>query len=210
MITPARTTAMHFFLFTLAAGAIADDKGIEPAQHAELEIDGRKFSVVTGHKSTIDIDGKRRKVLVKISPFKEFNKAGVRFRYLGQRHFSYDRLSKTVDHWSLDGNNTIVMVQRYAVEVTRKEIMDQFRKQFESMKAGIRQSGVSLRHSKGTLQGDRLNITLGQVKLSQDIFVIPGKNITRTLIIQDTTSGSGKNTREFGETKNLIEKTLSI
>ena len=210
MISPAARTATYLFMLILSSAAAADDRGNEPAQHAVLEIDGKTFSIVTGSKSTVDIDGKHRNVVVKISPFKEFDKAGISFRYMGQRHFSYDKLSEAVDHWSLDGNDTIVMVQRYAVKVTRKEIIDQFRKQFESMKAGIEQSSVSLKHSKGSLKGDRLNITLGEIKLSQDIFVIPGKNMTRTFIIQDTNSKSGQNTREFNETKKLIEKSLNI
>lgn len=196
-------------LFSTQAIA-AEDNGREPDQNAIVSIDGKRFSVVAGVPSNINIGGKKRRIKVEISPFREFSKVGIKFKYLSQRHFSYDKLSKVVDHWSLDGNNTIIMVQRYRVPVKRKDIVEQFHKQFQAMKAGIKQSATKLKFKNGSLKGDRLDITLGNVRLSQEIYVITGRKETRTFILQDTIQDTGRNSKEYKDTRKVIEKTLSI
>lgn len=186
------------------------NKATEPEQNAILTIDGQKYPVVVGHQSQAVIDGRQHNIHLEISPLKKFDKVGINFQYIGQRHFSYEKLSEQVDHWSLDGNNTIIMVQRYAVAVTRKDILNEFQKQFKAMKADIKTSAISLNHKGGKLNGDRLDITLGNIKLTQDIFLIPDRGSSRTFILQDTLNDKGKNTAEYMQTRKLLESTLSI
>lgn len=188
----------------------ADDKASEPEQKAMLVIDGKSHAIAPGKKTKMKIGGQDRTVSLEMSPFRDFDKAGVRFQYVGQRHFSYEKLSAQVDHWSLDGNNTIIMVQHYSVPVTREDILSEFQKQFKAMNASIKQSGVSMKLKGGKLSGDRLDITLGNVKLSQDIYVIASDKSTRTFILQDTISDKGKNTDEYFQTRKRIEKSLSL
>jgi len=192
------------------ANAVESNKAAEPEQNAILTIDGKKYPVVVGHQAQINIGGKRREVHLEISPLKRFDKVGISFQYIGQRHFSYEKLGKQVDHWSLDGNNTIIMVQRYGVAVTREDILKEFKKQFKAMKASIRTSATTLKYKGGKLKGDRLDIALGNVKLTQDIFLIPDRGSSRTFILQDTITDNGNNTAEYQQTKKLLENSLSI
>jgi len=192
------------------AQARDSNKATEPEQNAILTIDGKEYPVVVGHQSQIVIGGKQRNVHLEISPLRKFDKVGISFQYVGQRHFSYEKLSEQVDHWSLDGNNTIIMVQRYAVAVTRKDILNEFQKQFKAMKADINTSAITLSYKGGKLKGDRLNISLGNIKLTQDIFLIPDRGSSRTFILQDTLNDKGMNTVEYNQTKKLLENSLSI
>jgi len=192
------------------AQARDSNKATEPEQNAILTIDGKEYPVVVGHQSQIVIGGKQRNVHLEISPLRKFDKVGISFQYVGQRHFSYEKLSEQVDHWSLDGNNTIIMVQRYAVAVTRKDILNEFQKQFKAMKADIKTSAITLSYKGGKLKGDRLNISLGNIKLTQDIFLIPDRGSSRTFILQDTLNDKGMNTVEYNQTKKLLENSLSI
>jgi len=192
------------------AQAVDTSKAAEPEQNAVLTIDGNKYPVVVGHQSQVVIGGKQHNVHLEISPLKKFDKVGISFQYLGQRHFSYEKLSEQVDHWSLDGNNTIIMVQRYAVAVTRNDILNEFQKQFKAMKADIKTSAISLNYKGGKLNGDRLNISLGNIRLTQDIFLIPDRGSSRTFILQDTLNDKGMNTAEYMQTRKLLESSLSI
>lgn len=188
------------------AHAVDIGKAAEPEQNAVLTIDGNKYPVVVGRESQIVIGGKQRNVHLEISPLKKFDKVGISFQYIGQRHFSYEKLSEQVDHWSLDG----IMVQRYAVAVTRKDILNEFQKQFRAMKADIKTSAISMNYKGGKLNGDRLDIALGNIKLTQDIFLIPDRGSSRTFILQDTLNDKGKNSAEYLQTKKLLESSLSI
>ncbi len=201
--------AIATFVFSPVAMS-ADNNGQEPAQNATISIDGQNHRIVVGTPSRITVGGKSREFSVNISPYRDFSKAGVNFKYLSQRHFSYDKLSAAVDHWSLDGNNTIIMVQHYKVPVTRKDIIKQFHEQFKAMKAGIKQTNTKIKTKSGTIKGDRLHITLGNIRLTQEIFVIEDSKATRTFILQDTVPDKGGNSQEYHDTRKVIERTLSL
>ncbi len=182
----------------------------EPNQAAYLTIDGVKHQIIVGEESELVIDNKRRRVALTLDPNREFNKAGIRFSYNGQMHYSYEALSEDVDHWSIDGNNAVIMVQRYKEQIDDKTILDQFKNQYEAMNASVKTKKTVFKFGKNKLRGYRLNIALGDIYLMQEIFVIPKNESTTVLFLQDTLGENRRNTQEFLEMKRFIGETLDI
>ena len=193
-----------------AANAAEPVEAEEPSQAAYLTIDGVKHKIMVGEESELVIDNKRHRLALTLDPNRRFKKAGISFSYNGQMHYSYEALSEDVDHWSIDGNNAVVMVQMYREKIDDKAILKQFESQYESMNASVKTKKTVLKFGKKKLRGYRLNIALGDIHLMQEIFVIQKDDSTTALFLQDTLGENRRNTQEFLEMKHLIGETLDI
>ena len=182
----------------------------EPVQNFILKVDGGKHYIPIDTDRKIMVSGKPHKVRIELSPTREFNKAGLHFDFDSKRHFSYEALSPVVDHWSLDGNNTVIIIQNYKLKVDNSEIIDSFKDQYKKMKAKTKWAKTKLNYDGKSIKGERLLINMGDVKLEQQMFFFNKKGETRVLILQDAPDDSGNNTREFVDMRKLVQKTLSV
>ena len=182
----------------------------EPTQKFILKIDNtsHEVSINTNHK--IVVSGKPHKVRIEVSPTRNFNKAGLNFDFDSKRHFSYEELSPVVDHWSLDGNNTVIIIQNYKVKVENSEILDSFKEEYRKMKAKTKSTKTKLNYDGKNVSGQRLLINMGDIKLEQQIFFFNKKGETRVMILQDAPNEDNSNTKEFVEMRKLVQKTLSV
>lgn len=182
----------------------------EPTQKFILKIDNtsHEVSINTNHK--IVVSGKPHNVRIEISPTRNFNKAGLNFDFDSKRHFSYEELSPEVDHWSLDGNNTVIIIQNYKVKVENSEIIDSFKEEYRKMKAKLKSAKTKLNYGGKSVTGQRLLINMGDIKLEQQIFFFNKKGETRVMILQDAPNEDNSNTNEFVEMRKLVQKSLSV
>jgi len=182
----------------------------EPTQKFILKIDNasHEVSINTNHK--IVVSGKPHKVRIEVSPTRNFNKAGLNFDFDSKRHFSYEELSPEVDHWSLDGNNTVIIIQNYKVKVENSEIIDSFKEEYRKMKAKTKSTKTRLNYDGKSATGQRLLINMGDIKLEQQIFFFNKKGETRVIILQDAPNEDNSNTKEFVEMRALVQKTLLV
>jgi hypothetical protein len=182
----------------------------EPTQKFILKIDNtsHEVSINTNHK--IVVSGKPHKVRIEVSPTRNFNKAGLNFDFDSKRHFSYEELSPVVDHWSLDGNNTVIIIQNYKVKVENSEILDSFKEEYRKMKAKTKSTKTKLNYDGKNVSGQRLLINMGDIKLEQQIFFFNKKGETRVMILQDAPNEDNSNTKEFVTMRKLVQKTLSV
>ncbi len=199
------------FLASISAGiAATQGNEAEPEQKFILQVDNKKYDVLLGAQHKINIAGKLYEVGIQSSPTRHFDKAGVSFDFDAKRHFSYEALSTFVDHWSLDGNNTTIIVQNYKVKVANSEIIDSFKDQYQKMKAKTNWSKTKLQHDGSDIPGERLLINMGEVNLEQQIFFFNKKNETRVVILQDAINDDKSNTEEFQKMRALFQKSLSV
>ena len=207
-----RYMPLIYVLLLSSSVVLADDEANdrEPERKFILEIDNASHAVSLGSRFDLVIAGKRHRARLQSMPVRLFNKTGVSFDFDSKKHFSYEALSPLVDHWSLDGNSSVIMVQNYKSKVADSEIMKAFEHQYNAMKAKLTKGKVKLSYGGKSMEGEKLLITMGNIKLEQQIFFFNGKDRSRVLIIQDTLNDNSGNTEEFLETRKLIQKSLSV
>ncbi len=201
-----------FLLVTLPVTVLGAEESSakEPIQKFILKIDkaSHEVSMNTDHK--IVVSGKPHKVRIEISPTRNFNKAGLGFDFDSKRHFSYEELSPEVDHWSLDGNNTVIIIQHYKVKVENSDIIDSFKDEYKKMKAKLKSAKTRLNYGDKRVTGQRFLINMGDIKLEQQIFFFNRKGETRVMILQDAPDEGKGNTKEFIDMRKLVEKSLIV
>ena len=204
--------SIYFFLvFIPAVGLAADESNEkEPIQTFILKIDDAAHEVPINSNQDIIVSGKPHKVRIELSPTRKFKKAGLSFDFEAKRHFSYEALSPVVDHWSLDGNNSVIIIQNYKVKVENSDIIDSFKDQYKKMKAKTKWAKTKLKYADKSVKGERLLINMGDIKLEQQIFFFNKKGETRVMILQDASEEGNRNTREFVKMRELVQKTLLV
>lgn len=182
----------------------------EPTQKFILKIDNTVHEVSMNADHKIVVSGKPHKVRIELSPTRNFNKAGLSFDFDSKRHFSYEELSPVVDHWSLDGNNTVIIIQNYKVKVENSDIIDSFKDEYKKMKAKTKSAKTKLNYDGKSVTGERLLINMGDIKLEQQIFFFNKKGKTRVMILQDAPNEDNSNTKEFVEMRKRVQKSLLV
>ena len=199
--------AVQFFLISWV---YADMNAQEPKQLANIKIDGVIHSVVLGHESEVIINDKPHHIVLNLDPIRKFEKSGISFEYSSDKNFAYQNLSGVVDHWELNGNYAMIMVQNYRQKVTKDAIYQAYSNQFKLMKADLKMKKITLHSNGSKYKGKRLIIDMGNAHLTQDIFVFETTDSTRALILQDSLNDDGSSTKEFQDTMELIRDTLVI
>lgn len=207
-----RYLAAFFLLIILPTTGLEakENSKKEPTQKFILKIDNTSHEVSMNADHKIVVSGKPHKVRIEISPTRNFNKAGLSFNFDSKRHFSYEELSPVVDHWSLDGNNTVIIIQNYKVKVENSEILDSFKEEYRKMKAKTKSTKTKLNYDGKGVTGQRLLINMGDIKLEQQIFFFNKKGETRVMILQDAPDEDNSNTKEFVKMRALVQKTLLV
>jgi len=207
-----RYLAAFFLLIILPATGLEakESSEKEPTQKFILKIDNTSHEVSMNADHKIVVSGKPHKVRIEISPTRNFNKAGLSFDFDSKRHFSYEELSPVVDHWSLDGNNSVIIIQNYKVKVENSEILDSFKEEYRKMKAKTKSTKTKLNYDGKGVTGQRLLINMGDIKLEQQIFFFNKKGETRVMILQDAPDEDNSNTKEFVKMRALVQKTLLV
>ena len=203
---------VYFLLivYPVIATAAEENKKIEPAQKFILKIDNSVHEISINKDHNVVVGGKPHKVRINLSPIRRFNKAGLSFDFDAKRHFSYEELSPLVDHWSLDGNNSVIIIQDYKVSVENSEIIESFKEQYNKMKAKTKWAKTRLNYGNRTVKGERLLINMGDIELEQQIFFFKSNDGTRVMILQDAPQDDNQNTEEFISMRKLVEKSLSV
>ena len=207
-----RYLAAFFLLIILPATGLEakESSEKEPTQKFILKIDNTSHEVSMNADHKIVVSGKPHKVRIEISPTRNFNKAGLSFDFDSKRHFSYEELSPVVDHWSLDGNNSVIIIQNYKVKVENSEILDSFKEEYRKMRAKTKSTKTKLNYDGKSVTGQRLLINMGDIKLEQQIFFFNKKGETRVMILQDAPDEDNSNTKEFVKMRALVQKTLLV
>lgn len=199
-------------LVVFASSVVAFDgnKASEPPQTYKLVIDGIEHKVTTQSETTINIAGKERDVSLSRAATRKFGKAGVEFEFNSNLHFSYEQLLPGVDFWSLDGNESVIMIQSFTPKTEFKAILESFLTQYRQMKAKIKQSDISIQVQDKRKTGVKLAIKFGEIKLEQQIFYFESSTSSIAVILQDSIAEGNNNSQEFLEMRKLFERTFKF
>ena len=185
------------------AFAKTDPEAVEPPVVYSLQVGDKVVRLKEGEPAELTGTFTNPKLTLTADDFRVFPYAGISFRYPSHFAFEADLEDKNLRRWSLDGNNCVIMVQRYGVEVAMHDLTDALVKQYGENNTV--QSDVSLTLAGKKLLGKRITAKLAGSTIVQDVFPIPSaKGSTLLLLLQDTPNDDGTPSDE----RQLLEKRL--
>ncbi len=185
--------------------------GIVPVsveKKVELNIDESSFVVPLGKETEITLGGKIHRIKIHMIEQSRFSNAGIFFKFPPYMRVSEDSSDLSVKIWNINGNDTNIMVQKYASTVKTNEIINSLLLQYEKMHGNVSVSDAKLQ-SNPPIDGKRLSITMGGIGIVQEIFPVNTSDKTTVVILQDSPR-NGKSSLEYMKVKKLLEKTLII
>lgn len=185
-------------------------KSVAPAPSYQLKIDGVVHEITLAAPAEITLADTKHTIELVKNNTSTFNQAGLAFEFDANRHFSYETISPEVDHWSLDGNNSVIMVQHYADCSPFEDIVEVFAQQFEQMgsKVTVADSEMAIKNKR--IQGKSLTMQFGEVRLTQQLYYFSHMPSCVVLVLQDTLTDAGEHSDEFDELKTLLQSTLKV
>ena len=185
---------------------------VEPELQLEIEFDGTKKTAELGLQTLVEVGGKQLPVTIRAKEYRTLSVTDLKFNY--PRHLAFEVDTEDVPSiviWTLDGNNVVIIVQRYPKLVGNltstvvSGLIEQFGKE------NVDQSKVSMELAGKTRNGVRLDATLfDDVKLRQEVFSLSGSKYNYALILQDSLSDDGEESKEMVNAKKLLKESLEL
>jgi len=166
--------------------------------------------LLIGRKSQLNIGDKPDSVKIRLDPYRVFNKAGIKFKFLSRMYFSLDDSDPIVNTWSIDGDNSLILIQEFKMPIDEKTVIDALKDEYIQMKATVDVKGVQLKGKNDVLDGKRIKMKIGNVSLSQDVYVVKMGMRTTAIILQDTFEDDGNNTSEYAKMVKIFTESFEI
>ncbi|HEV2294837.1 MAG TPA: hypothetical protein VGR35_13360 [Tepidisphaeraceae bacterium] len=184
----------------------------EPPLRIEVEIGGKTVAAEPGKRVEVEVEGKKISLRINVLPHRQFDRAGVRFLYPASCSWEVDRDEPGVTIYTMDGNDSVLMLMKYDVPLTPEQAVDAMLSGLTDTydKANVKRLPTTLNTENRTLKGTRLAINLAGERLHQDIFGLKAGGATLLLMLQDSVGEDGKPTTEMQEMRELLTKTLEL
>lgn len=169
-----------------------------PKTRLEFIIDGQTISINEG--DTIEIGSK--KVIVNTARARRFQLDKLGFDY--PRDFAYRYEAETTfKTWTLDGNNFVIVVFEFPVQIELEMFTGEMVKKFG--KKNCKVSSRKLKLGSADLAGQRIDVKLLGTRLTFDVYEVPSQDTRmRVIAFQDTKTDSGEDSEEGTRTMALV------
>lgn len=181
-----------------------------PMQIAYLTVDGKEHEIVVGEEARISIGDKEHSVIIALDPYCLFQNAGLKFKFPSRMYYSIDESTPNLTLWSIDGDNAVIMVQRYKIPVSEAIILESIKNQYLQMKATVELEDIKFKGAKTVLDGKRMKAEWGDTSIYQELYFMKMKGSTVLLIFQDTLDEHGENSREFADLIKTVSASLAL
>lgn len=184
-----------------AASEIPESAKHEPAQRLIVRVAGQEIEVKAGEPTKVHIDGAWVEFLVEPGPEKTFDSGVMSFDYLNEMAFAFDGTDPTISQWSLDGQDSIIMIQQLTDEVGVDEyggiLLDTLEQGYGPMFQ--KREPIEIELGGKMLAGERITFALAElsVVLTQDVYMYSHGEAGGSLILQDTLTDAGDHSPEF-------------
>lgn len=179
----------------------------EPPLQLVIEIGDQKVDAVVGKPMQVKVGGETVSLRVTTKPTRHFSSDGISFSYPSNFTFSIDPDTPAVKIWSIEGSDTMIMLQRHTLmpaEMIRDMVAE----------ATLSQLGGSPKKSSTTLNlgnekhaATTLELKIAGQTLTQHFVGLKGKTHSFVLLIQDSADGENK---ELAHTLEILKKTFKI
>ena len=176
------------FLLAMTAPSFAapqGDKTEPPAQYV-LTINGKPLPITLDREVSAPVAGGAARFKLSRGALRGFDKSGVRFSYPVGFSFEADTSEPGVVIWSMSGGDTTLMLQKFSklpLAVLEKSFVGVMIQQYGRKNVVSSPTSVVLGGRK--IAGQRLDISLAQKKLVQEIFTFSTAKNSFILIVQD-------------------------
>ncbi|MBL8000785.1 MAG: hypothetical protein JNL05_02380 [Flavobacteriales bacterium] len=181
-----------------------NDPTVEPPTMLEVTVGGSTRKVAEGE--SFDVNG--TPVVARLGATRTLNTGGFSFEYPRHFAFEFDGANAGMQHWTLDGNNVVVMVFEVDGQGEVKDFEEGMIEQFG--RKNCRPSNTSLKLGGKAYTGRRLDIEMAGAKLSLDMVKLEGSgDRSRFLFVQDTKNDDGTPSAERTETVRVIDRSIA-
>lgn len=203
-------------LLAFTAIAVARDMGqmtklekVEPPLEFILDIDGQKFPLTADSPTKLTLAGKQVTANLTIKEDRLFSIEGLSFRYPRQHSLEVD---PTMAQWTLDGNNSVILVQRTGPELKPQDLVTataaELRTQFG--RANVKQAKGAVTLGGKKYETTRLSFKIASNSINQDILGISTPKATFLVMIQDSPQDNGTPSEEAAKVLELLDKTFKL
>jgi hypothetical protein len=201
-------------LLTASAFAL----GAEPPRDQEpplllyLESNGKRIPIELDKPFATETLAGTKTATLRAEPYRVFPYAGLSFRY--PRGYSYEANldDSGVSFWTMTGSNFVIMLQQFPGTrdhaAIRQTVTDGMIKSYGDAKA--RQLDTKLEVDGVILQGRRLEFTLAETLLHQELFSFNAGETSVVLILQDTPHETGKPSVDRINGEKLLRESLRL
>ena len=210
---------MKLPLLTLSAAlltgvglAVRPQEVSEPPLELVLTIDGRDRDVSIGEDFEVEFGGRKHTCHLERKPTRQFDFHGVRLRYPSHFTFEYDDEDDGVEMFTLEGPETLVMLQFFAdglsAEALLELVVDSTVGEYEDFDVERAESEIELGGT--TYESQSLTVSLGELRFQQDFVAFGLPEATALLIFQGNLDDDGNYVSECQETFAMVAETLEF
>ena len=186
----------------------------EPPLELLLELDGVQHELVLGKRFDLKIGEASHALTVTAKASRFFDKAGLRLRYPSEFLFGFDDELEGCDIYTLEGAETLIMIQVYADVLDPVDVVDAT---VEVVMEELSPFEIEFAKSKITLAGkefetQELHISLqdGSLIFTQNYFAFPMAQGTCVICLQYGYDDDGVMAEESRAAMNLLEPSFAF
>lgn len=183
----------------------------EPELELNVEIDGKEHPAKIDQQLSIEVDGKQIALTIRSKSYRTLRLSDIEFRYPRHMSFEVDRDSAPIVIWTLDGNNAVIILQRYP-----KWIGDFSSSVIEGLEEQYGTENVKKKETTLVLEGKRSTGTQLDIKLldlgflRQEVFNFDAGKYGYVVILQDSLTDEGDPTEEMTAVKKMLRDSLKL
>ena len=205
------TRALHAGSILLSALALTHaPAGEQPPLEFTLHIDGAPQPIVLGMETEIVVGDKTVKAVLSATPYRVFNRHGVRFAY-PKDHAWEEEIEAGISMWTLDGTDNVLMVQRFG-KTDSKLLAGQVANAMAAQygEKNVKRSSCQMTFAGRERTGIRLDVNIAGVALQQELYHFTTTGGSWILIVQDSLTDDGAMSANTTETRKYLGKSLQI
>jgi hypothetical protein len=203
-----KTIIASTLALVLCSGALVAAEDKEPELGYTLLVDDQPIRLQP-NKETV-IAGTFTNLHVRLIPEQErhFTYGGLSFKYPAHFAFEADFRTPGVKLWTLNGNDFVIMVQKYDdLGIGPGQLVSQLKKKYGE---ATKTSKISHRLNGREYSGIRISVELATIRLFQDVLEIPTEKGSRLLMLQDLHAEEKVSGEEAKTVLRLLNETLKL
>ena len=177
-----------------------------------LDVEGRSVEVELDTPVELDLGEGKVEVTLRVRPYRVFDFAGVRFHYPRHLGFEADLSSPPTSIWTLDGNNVVIMVQRYEglddSDLILETLIESMIEQYGAENVDRKESSMRLGDER--LDGTSMRVTVAGTRIDQSLYAFPSGGSSIALMLQDSLTDDDKPTAEAQDAFEMMRETFEF
>ncbi len=213
-----RVLKTSFGLLLGSSSLLLAYKATVPAQEAgplreyRLEVDGKQQTVELDKEFALTVGDSKVMLRLTAAPDLLLEMDDFEIRYPANFAYEYDDTSEGITIWSLDGSTCVLMVMTFDVEQDPKSLKDDLVQGFTAQygRKNVKLKKCSLRLGAKKNSGTRLTVSMLDQKFTQEVYTFSHGGRSHALVVQDTPTDKGKQSKETADAKELLEDSFTL